>query len=150
MGIDDETYLRGTRVFLEAQASTAVRGQGLQNAAFWVRFPQEFHRAFIKQRAFSFDLSCCGDSKYKTLESADDFTWANRVMLHCAETLAFCYGTDGHEPRATINYGSIITNGTIVSHRGSTRYTSKPTIDQKTRFPLRYGILGIANVGNLL
>ncbi|KAJ5092551.1 hypothetical protein NUU61_007421 [Penicillium alfredii] len=96
VGIDDETYLRGTQVFLEAQAGTAVRGRGLQNAAYWVGIRQEFHTAFIKQRAFRFNLSCCNYTTYKTLEPADDFTWANRVILHCAEALTYCYRGDDH------------------------------------------------------
>lgn len=29
------------------------------------------------------------------LDPADDCTWANRIILHCAETLTFCYGEDG-------------------------------------------------------
>lgn len=89
-GVDDETYLRGTQVFLEAQSEMAVKGHGIQTAALWVGFRQEFHTAFIKQRAFRFDLTCYNNSPYRTLETADDFTWANRVILHCAETLVYC------------------------------------------------------------
>ncbi|KAJ6050179.1 hypothetical protein N7444_006895 [Penicillium canescens] len=97
IGVDDETYLRGTQVFLEAQSEMAVKGHGLQTAAFWVGFRQEFHTAFIKQRAFRFDLTCCNYSPYRTLGPADDFTWANRVVLHCAETLLYCYGDEAHD-----------------------------------------------------
>ncbi|KAJ5377960.1 uncharacterized protein N7496_005369 [Penicillium cataractarum] len=150
VGIDDETYLRGTQVFLEAQASMAVNGQGLQNAAFWVGFRQEFHRAFIKQRPFRFDLSCCRDSKYKTLENADDFTWPIESCFIVLRLWLFAMVQTVMSPRSTISYVSIITGGTIVSHQASTRYTSNPPIDQKTRFSLRSGILGIAKVRNLL
>ncbi|KAJ5114716.1 hypothetical protein NUU61_000475 [Penicillium alfredii] len=52
-GFDDETYLRGTQVFLDAQAEAAVQGGSLRNAAFWVDFHQEFHTAFIRQRGVS-------------------------------------------------------------------------------------------------
>lgn len=97
-GVDDETYLRGTQVFLEAQSEMAVKGHGIQTAALWVGFRQEFHTAFIKQRAFRFDLTCYNNSPYRTLETADDFTWANRVILHCAETLVYCYGDESHDP----------------------------------------------------
>lgn len=97
-GVDDETYLRGTQVFLEAQSEMAVKGHGIQTAALWVGFRQEFHTAFIKQRAFRFDLTCYDNSPYRTLETADDFTWANRVILHCAETLVYCYGDESHDP----------------------------------------------------
>lgn len=97
MGADDETYLRGTQVFLEAQANTAVRGRGLQNAAFWVGFRQEIHMAFINQRPFQFDLECCRNTTYKTLEPTDDSTWVNRIILHCAESLIFCHGDSYHD-----------------------------------------------------
>lgn len=94
MEVDDETYLRGTHVFLEAQAKAAVSTRNLQNAALWVGFRQEFHSAFLKKRPFKFDLTCCNHSIYKQLTPADDSTWANRVVLHCAEILKFCYGND--------------------------------------------------------
>lgn len=51
--------------------------------------------AFIQQREIQFDLGCFQDSVYKTLEPTDDSTWANRVILHCAEVLSFCYGFEG-------------------------------------------------------
>lgn len=98
VGVDDETYLQGTQVFLEAQANNAVATRGLQNAALWVGFRQELHSAFIKQRSFRFDLRCCDSSIYRCFTPADDSTWANRVIFHCAETLKFCYGNENHDP----------------------------------------------------
>ncbi|KAJ5982849.1 hypothetical protein N7481_004948 [Penicillium waksmanii] len=98
VGVDDETYLRGTQVFLEAQTNIAVATRGLQNAALWVGFRQEFHSAFIKQRPFRFELGCCASSTYGCFTSADDSTWANRIIFYCAETLNFCYGNESHDP----------------------------------------------------
>lgn len=96
VGVDDETYLRGVQVFLDAQGAAAVRNGGLQLAAFWVGIRQEFHTSFIKQRIFQFDLSCCDHSTYRLLDQADDPTWANRVILHCAHTLMYCYDERSH------------------------------------------------------
>ncbi|KAJ5363107.1 hypothetical protein N7541_003951 [Penicillium brevicompactum] len=93
-GVDEETYLRGIQVFLEAQAATAVYDSGLQCAAFWIGCRQEFHTAFSNQRSFRFDLRCCEDSIYRTLDPANDDTWANRVILHCADALMYCYGEE--------------------------------------------------------
>ncbi|UDD59891.1 hypothetical protein AFCA_007309 [Aspergillus flavus] len=75
VGVDDETYLRGVQVFLDAQGTVAVRDGGLRLAAFWVGIRQEFHTSFIKQQ---------------------DPTWANRVILHCAHTLTYCYDERSH------------------------------------------------------
>ncbi|XHG05747.1 hypothetical protein AWENTII_008960 [Aspergillus wentii] len=105
VGVDDETYLRGTHVFLNAQAATAVRDDGLQRAAFWVGFRQEFHKAFLQQRVFQFDLNCCNDSTYRLLDPVDDFTWANRIILHCANALMYCYG---EQDRTMKNYDELV------------------------------------------
>lgn len=145
VGVEDETYLRGTQVFLEAETHTVVRGQGLQNAAFWFGFRQEFHRAFIKQRAFRFDLSCWRYLKYKTLEAADDFTWANRVILHCAGARFAVLLPTVMILGPTASGGSIITNGTIVSHQISTQYFNVPD-RSKSEVSLRYGILESVDV----
>ncbi|OOO11322.1 Protein of unknown function DUF3468 [Aspergillus oryzae] len=96
VGVDDETYLRGVQVFLDAQGTVAVRDGGLRLAAFWVGIRQEFHTSFIKQRIFQFDLSCCDHSTYRLLDQAEDPTWANRVILHCAHTLTYCYDERSH------------------------------------------------------
>ncbi|KAH8432772.1 uncharacterized protein LDX57_010399 [Aspergillus melleus] len=91
VGIDDETYLRGTQVFLDAQSISAMQAGSLRHAAFWVAFRQEFHRAFIKQRAFRFNSHCCASSPYRSLDPADDNTWTNRMVLHCTDVLTYCY-----------------------------------------------------------
>ncbi|KAI9038307.1 uncharacterized protein KD926_010963 [Aspergillus affinis] len=91
VGIDDETYLRGTQVFLDAQSTSAMQAGSLRHAAFWVAFRQEFHRAFIKQRVFQFNSYCCATSPYRSLEPANDNTWTNRMVLHCTDVLTYCY-----------------------------------------------------------
>ncbi|KAK5724006.1 hypothetical protein LTS12_027524 [Elasticomyces elasticus] len=95
-GIDNETYLRGTQILASAQAATAIEKEGLQRASFWVAFRQEFHKALLKQRAFSFNPDCCRSEAYGTLNTADDSTWANRMILHCADILGYCYGDGLH------------------------------------------------------
>ncbi|KAJ6037026.1 hypothetical protein N7540_001305 [Penicillium herquei] len=96
VGVDDETYLQGTLFFLAAQAKEAVKDRGLRNAAFWVGIRQKANTALITQLPIKLDFSCFAGSIYKTVESTDDSTWANRIVLHCAEILSFCYGDDGH------------------------------------------------------
>ena len=92
---DDETYLRGCDIFLSAQANTAVQGRGLQNAAFWVGIRQKVRMAFVQQREIHFDLRCFQGSIYKTLAPTEDSSWANRIVLHCAEVLNYCYSSGG-------------------------------------------------------
>ncbi|RAK84182.1 hypothetical protein BO79DRAFT_203167 [Aspergillus costaricaensis CBS 115574] len=94
-GVDGKTHLHGTQVFLNAQGHAALRCGGLQLAAFWVGIRQEFHKAFLEQRVAELDLSCCDGSVYRQLDSTDDPTWANRVVLHCVDVLRYCYGEEG-------------------------------------------------------
>jgi hypothetical protein len=84
------------QVFLDAQTATAAKEGGLRLAAFWVGVRQEFHKSFIKQRVFQFDLSCYVNSTYRSLNQAEDFTWTNRAILHCAGALTYCSGTNNH------------------------------------------------------
>ncbi|CAG8381719.1 unnamed protein product [Penicillium salamii] len=95
MGEDTESALRGIQIFLDAQAIPAVSGTGLRHAAYWVALRQEIITAFSKQRPFRLPLGPC--EPYRTFEPADDYVWADRLVIHCADVLQFCFGSEEEE-----------------------------------------------------
>lgn len=95
MGEDTESALRGIQIFLDAQATPAVTGTGLRHAAYWVALRQEIITAFSKQRPFRLPLGPC--EPYRTFDPADDYVWADRLVIHCADVLQFCFGSEEEE-----------------------------------------------------
>lgn len=90
---ETQYHLLGTRIFIRAQGEALVAG-GLRQAAFWVALRQEIYLALVNQRpvhpgfhlpAYSFD---------HVFSPADDCIWANRIVMHCADVLRFCFGDD--------------------------------------------------------
>ncbi|KAK9850179.1 uncharacterized protein MYU51_012541 [Penicillium brevicompactum] len=114
MGEDTESALRGIQIFLDAQATPAVVGTSLRHAAYWVALRQEIITAFSKQRPFRLPLGPC--DPYRTFEPADDYVWADRLVIHCADVLQFCFGSEEESHSYTPSPESRITRyDTLVS-----------------------------------
>lgn len=87
-----QSHLIGTRVFLAAQ-ETACEFSGLRLAAFWVALRQEIFMALIHSRPVHPDLFLV-NKVGPLLEAGDgcDCSYANRVILHCASCIRYCFG----------------------------------------------------------
>ena len=65
------------------------RQSGLRQAAFWVAFRQEIYNAFNKQKPFAYSLERC--EAFRSFEPAEDAVWADRMVVFCADVIAFCH-----------------------------------------------------------
>lgn len=61
-------------------------------AAFWVSLRQEIYNAVATQMEVGMLQQANMPSLVdRSLKPADDFTWANRAVVHCAEVINYCY-----------------------------------------------------------
>jgi hypothetical protein len=90
-GKDYNTYLTGVQSIVQAPNSRLVPGS-LSAAAFWVALRMDIYSAVTNHRAMTISLD--HDHIDQSFNPADDHTWANRAVVHCAEVLNFCFGDD--------------------------------------------------------
>ncbi|KAK4174112.1 hypothetical protein QBC36DRAFT_46204 [Triangularia setosa] len=66
----------------------------LAAASFWVGLRQDIYYAVMKKTTVKLSLVSALPSKdpYEDLE--DDYYWANRAVVHCANVLNFCHGEE--------------------------------------------------------
>ena len=68
---------------------TLVTGT-LSAASFWVGLRQEIYSAVMTSETLHISLQ--NDLTNETVSETDDYTWANRAVIHCANVLNFCFG----------------------------------------------------------
>jgi hypothetical protein len=87
---DTQSHMLGIQVFVSARSPRGVSGS-LSEAAFWVGLRQEIYSAVINHNPVQLKLEQYNVDR--SLEHANDFVWANRAVVHCADVLNFCFGT---------------------------------------------------------
>lgn len=86
----DRGHLPGMYRFVESR--TLAPGT-LGAASFWVGLRQEIYMAATKRQPVCLNLHHPGLVD-RSLTEADDDTWANRAVVHCADVLNFCFDAD--------------------------------------------------------
>ncbi|KAM3434882.1 hypothetical protein MY4824_005212 [Beauveria thailandica] len=95
LGNDYESHLLGIQVFMNTHGPAAVASD-LRKASFWVGLRQEVTMALTSQRPIKISL---GHSFIdQSLTDASDDMWANRIIVHCADVVQFCFGDDNQRP----------------------------------------------------
>ncbi|KAK1829133.1 hypothetical protein QBC39DRAFT_139994 [Podospora conica] len=96
IGKDYEGYMLSINHFVEKggqlQDSCLIPGS-LGAASFWVGLRQEIYVAVVMNREVRLRLVRSLVDPLRSFEAADDHTWANRAVLHCAEVLNFYHGS---------------------------------------------------------
>lgn len=65
-------------------------------ASFWVGLRQEIYCAVTKRQPVCLNLGHPGLID-RSLSETDDYTWANRAVVHCADVLNSCFGPEGNQ-----------------------------------------------------
>lgn len=89
--MDNNGYLLGIHAYVKDGDRYLAPG-GLSAACFWVGLRQEIYSAVMNQRLVRINLNHALVDR--SLSPADDHTWANRAVVHCADVLNFCFGDD--------------------------------------------------------
>ncbi|KAB5545750.1 hypothetical protein GE09DRAFT_1243583 [Coniochaeta sp. 2T2.1] len=91
MGTDNHAYLLSIVAFVKGGNRFLTPGS-LSAACFWVGLRQEIYSAMMNHRTVWINLD--NGLVDRSLEPAEDHTWANRAVIHCADVLNFCFGQD--------------------------------------------------------
>ncbi|KAL0938416.1 arcA-like protein [Colletotrichum truncatum] len=90
LGTDHEGHLLGIQLFMNNQNTASTPPSPLRQASFWVGLRQEITMAFATQRPIKVKLDLLFIDR--SFSPSDDDCWANRIVVHCAEVVQFCFG----------------------------------------------------------
>ncbi|KAM7185176.1 hypothetical protein V8F33_012564 [Rhypophila sp. PSN 637] len=98
-GTLDGNFLLGLQLCVQHQ-KTMLRQKSLGAAAFWVGLRQEIYIAVATQTQVKMlQMDVLPDIIDREVSSADDYVWANRAVVHCAEVLNYCFGPNTEKRR---------------------------------------------------
>ncbi|KAK0609548.1 hypothetical protein B0T17DRAFT_594057 [Bombardia bombarda] len=89
-GTNNHRYLRGIQLFVENSEEQLLPGS-LNAASFWVGLRQEIYSAVMNHWRVRIKLVSSLVDPERNLTPTDDYTWANRAVVHCADVLNFCF-----------------------------------------------------------
>lgn len=92
--VDAHSYLVGIKAFVHhgtgGDGSRYLMPGSLSGAAFWVGLRQEIYSAVMNHEPVRINL--VHSLVDRTVLPTDDYAWANRAIVHCADVLNFCFG----------------------------------------------------------
>ncbi|WQF80772.1 Putative zn(2)Cys(6) fungal-type DNA-binding domain, fungal transcription factor [Colletotrichum destructivum] len=91
LGQDTHGHLLGIHAFVNAGDRFLMPGT-LTAACFWAGLRQEIYSAVINQQVVRMNLGHAIVDRSTT--PGDDFVWSNRAIVHCADVLNFCFGSE--------------------------------------------------------
>ncbi|KAM7212094.1 hypothetical protein V8F06_012523, partial [Rhypophila decipiens] len=95
----DGNFLLGLQLCVQHQ-KTMLRQKSLGAAAFWVGLRQEIYNAVATQSQVKMlQMDVLPDIIDREVSAADDYVWANRAVVHCAEVLNYCFGPNTEQRR---------------------------------------------------
>lgn len=92
VGEDTLGYMLGIQVFVSASRPHTTPG-GLSEAAFWVGLRQEIYSALMTRQPIRLSLTLCRAAP--SAAAADDYGWANRAVVLCADVINLCFSDNG-------------------------------------------------------
>lgn len=87
-GQDSHSHLLGIHAFVNVGDQIMMPGS-LSAASYWVGLRQEIYSAVITQSPVKMSLDHFIVDR--SVELADDYTWANRAVVNLADVLNFCF-----------------------------------------------------------
>ncbi|KAK3370658.1 hypothetical protein B0H63DRAFT_403383 [Podospora didyma] len=90
-GEDNRTHITGIIKWVK-EGDKALATGTLSAASFWVGLRQEIYSAVMTSETLRISLH--NDLTERSVSETDNYTWANRAVVHCAEVLNFCFDTN--------------------------------------------------------